>query len=108
MAFSIIVMKVLTEIFLFLGKCTQSHDETHCQHCKLTTFFIRIVLATAAALAEVTFAYLGFLFGATGSTVDNTDDTPELIFLAMHSAELLLVWCSSYTAMASLGNIPQN
>ena len=91
LAFSIIMMKVLTEIFLCLGKCTQSL-ETHCQHCKLTTFIIRILLAATAAVAEVIFAILGLVFEATGSTVDNTDDTPELTFLAMHTAELLLLF----------------
>lgn len=91
LAFSIIVMKVLTELFLCLGKCTQSY-ETHCQHCKLTTFVIRITLAIIAAVVEVIFAILGLVFGATGSTVDNTDDTPELTFLAMHTAELLLLF----------------
>ena len=98
LAFSIITMKVLTEIFLCLGKCTQSH-ETHCQHCKLTTFIIRIPLATAAAVAEVIFAILGLVFGATGSTVDNTDDTPELSFLMMHSAELLLLFGAAATLL---------
>ena len=93
LAFSIIMMKVLTELFLCLGKCTQSY-ETHRQHCKVitVTFVIRILLATAAAVVEVTFAILGLVFGATGSTVDNTDDTPELTFLAMHTAELLLLF----------------
>ena len=95
LAFSIIMMKVLTEIFLCLGKCTQSLG-THCQRC---TFIIRILTATIAALAEVSFAVLGLVFGATGSTVDNTDDTPELTFLAIHTAELLLLLGAAATLL---------
>jgi hypothetical protein len=43
-------------------------------------------------VVEVIFAILGLVFGATGSTVDSTDDTPELTFLTMHTAELLLLF----------------
>ena len=89
LAFFIITMKVITELFLCLGKCSQSCG-THYQHCKLNTCSIRITLAIAAALIEVLFAILGLVFGATGSSVDSTDDTPELTFLVMHTAEILL------------------
>ena len=101
LAFSIIMMKVITELLLCLGKCSQS-CKTHYHHCKLITCSIRITLAIAAALVEVIFAILGLVFGATGSSVDSTDDTPELTFLAMHTAEILL----SIGAVATLLWLP--
>ena len=101
LAFSILMMKVFTELFLCLGKCCQTCCQcckaqckccvAQCTKCYTCSYATRVIVASIASIVEVTFAVLGLVLGATGSTVDNTDDTPELTFLAMHTAEILLI-----------------
>ena len=91
LAFFVYTMKTTIHALLFLSaSCLggRRQDST----CVKTTRAIRIVFAALASLIEIALVIVGMVLGATGSRVDSTNDTPELIFFATHGAEILLMF----------------
>ena len=83
LAFCIGVVKIIVKLFHCLDK--------PCQRSSKCTCVVQSIFAIVASVAEVVVAVLAVVFGGTGSTVDHVDDTPLLTFLAMHTAEILLI-----------------
>ena len=95
LAFFIYAMKTTITVLLFLSVCClggcedESKSEKGCRSCICVT---RIGAAILASVIEIVVAVVCLVLGATGSTVDSTNDTPELMFVAMHASEVLVVF----------------
>ena len=97
LAFFIYAIKTTIGVFMFLTVCClgvcidDSEDKKGCT-CRRCWCVNRIVLAILVSVIEIVLAIVCLVLGATGSTVDNSQDTPELIFVATHGAEVLVVF----------------
>ena len=99
LAFFIYAMKTTISVLLFLSVCclggcvddSEGGGKSKCT-CKNCICAIRIGAAILTSLIEIVLAVVCLVIGATGSTVDSSHDTPELMFLAMHASEVLVVF----------------
>ena len=62
------------------------------KYCKKALRMTRIVGVIITLFIEIGLAMLCLVLGATGTTVDNTEDTPELMFVSMHASEVLVAF----------------
>ena len=95
LAFFIYTVKTVIALMMFLSVCclggfeSDSKGEKGCKRC---LYAQRIVVAVLVSIVEIALAILCLVLGATGTNIDNTYDSPGLIFLSMHSSELLVVF----------------
>ena len=95
LAFFIYAMKTAIAVLLFLSVCClggceeESTAESGCRRCLCVK---RIIVAVIVSFIEIALAIVCLVLGATGDTVDSTNDTPELIFVATHASEVLVVF----------------
>ena len=68
----------------FLTKKCKCHDTC--------PYVFRIIVAVSASVVEVVLVAVCLMFAVTGLTVDTTNDPPALMFLAMHAAEILVIF----------------
>ena len=95
LAFFIYAMKTAIAVLLFLSVCClggceeESKAESGCRRCLCVN---RITVAIIVSGIEIVLAILCLVFGATSTTVDGINDSPELIFVATHASEVLVVF----------------
>jgi hypothetical protein len=86
----------LLALFIYTAKTTIALllSLTVCCLCGSTNTnkIVRIIVAVITSLIEIALAILCLVLGATGTTVDNTEDTPELLFVSMHASEVLVAF----------------
>ena len=84
----VFTMRAMIRLLLHLstkGCCT-------CKCGCIRTGIARYVSIVITSAIELLLAILGLVFGGTGTNIDNTNDTPGVIFLATHVAEILLIF----------------
>lgn len=62
------------------------------KYCKIFLRVTRIMVVIITSIIEIALATLCLVLGATGTTADNTKDTPELMFVSMHASEVLVAF----------------
>ena len=94
---SLAVFGGLSTVFVFMMRaviglllwCTRKCGKGNCGKCLQA---VRYILAIPFSAFELLMVIVGMALQTTGSSIDNTNDTPGVIFLATHSAEILLVF----------------
>ncbi len=90
LALFIYTTKTTIALFLFLTVhclCGSTNTKIMCS-CKI----VRIIVVMITSLIEIALAILCLVLGVTGTTVDNTEDTPELMFISIHASEVLVAF----------------
>ena len=92
LAFFVYTMKTAIQVLLFLSVSCLDGGCQDKNTCMKIGCVIRIAFTALTSVIEIVLVVVGMVLGATGSRVDNTNDTPELIFFATHGAEILLIF----------------
>ena len=88
LALGFFIMKTMIGVLLACTRCSVKK----CKCSDTRVYVIRIILAIGASVAELGMLILCLVFGATRLSRDDTSDPPEISFLVMNAAEILVVF----------------
>ena len=88
LALGFFIMKTMIGLLLGCARCLVQK-----WNCNATCVYVmRIILAIGASVTELGILVLCLVFGATRLSRDDTSDPPDISFLVMNSAEILVVF----------------
>ena len=85
----VFTMRATIKVLLSISVRIYNYCTGKCGKCLKAVWYVLVVITSAI---ELLLAIMGMVLGATGTSVDSTNDTPEVVFLATHATEILLVF----------------